>query len=392
MSYNIIILYLLNIQAFVINPHFINSKFDKKNVYMTTNFPYSQEYYNFLINHDIIKSSYKLKHSISLNSKNIDKYLETAKLRENNYKIFENNLININKINKQNNSYKLELNKFSDKVNFSNNDFHSDLMQQNINKQSFIKNKFIYLFQLLKIPLNSIKKYSNLPDKLIWDDTILSNVKNQGECGSCWAFSSTGAIEAHMRIHNFTINRLSEQELVDCSNENYGCNGGIMHMAFDYCIENNGLSSNIDYPYTALDGICFYNCRTKQSSCNKLTDKNICEKVEGSNIKKYMFTIPKSIVDIMASLKNGPISIALDANSFVFRFYKDGVIDIPNSNNGEINHAVLLVGYDIDNDGMHWIIQNSWGKDWGNNGYAKLRIKKGEGTLLCQLYGVYPYF
>lgn len=90
------------------------------------------------------------------------------------------------------------------------------------------------------------------------------------------------------------------------------------------------------------------------------------------------------------SVKKNPVAIALDANNLFFRFYKEGVIDVPRNMSRELNHAVLLVGYDYDDKGMYWIIQNSWGKEWGDNGFCKLRARPDEGTLLCQIYGVYP--
>ena len=124
-------------------------------------------------------------------------------------------------------------------------------------------------------------------------------------------------------------------------------------MAFDYCIENGGLTSNELYPYNASDGNC-------QLYYNK-TNINF-PIINGSNIKKYNYIVPRSVIDIMASLKRGPIAIAIDASPFEFRFYKDGVIDINPSNNSYLNHAVLLTGYEKYENGTYWIIQNSWGK------------------------------
>ena len=101
--------------------------------------------------------------------------------------------------------------------------------------------------------------------------------------------------------------------------------------------------------------------------------------------------IPRSVIDIKASLKKGPISIALDASPFEFRFYKNGIIDLSPNNRSRLNHAVLLVGYETNINGSYWIIQNSWGENWGDNGYAKIKIENGDGVLLSQLYGVFPY-
>ena len=175
-----------------------------------------------------------------------------------------------------------------------------------------------------------------------------------------------------------------------------------MDLAMDYCMENDGLTSNKDYPYTARDGKCAlkcdsdcdnegcdHDCDHECSDTNKLTD---IKKVKGSKFRDYKYVIPRSILDIKASLKNSPISIALDASHFAFRFYKNGVIDVPPSNSDQLNHAVLLTGYGKDENGTYWVIQNSWGETWGDNGFCKIRAKNGDGVLLCQLYGVYPHY
>ena len=268
----------------------------------------------------------------------------------------------------------MELNKFADTVNISSHPH--DLMNiQNIpNTNSMLRTQNV---STLKDPL---------PSKTIWNTTILSKVKNQGGCGSCWAFSTTSSIESHMRIRQYKVHRLFEQQLVDCSTQNNGCNGGLMHLAFEYCIDNNGLVSDSDYTYTASEKECALNCDVNKNMSIHL------QNVPGSNITGYMFTMPRSAISLMMALQHGPVSIAIDASSFVFRFYKNGVIDIPANQSFQINHAVLLTGYDKDENGTYWIIQNSWGTDWGNHGYAKIRVRNGDGVLLSHLYGVYPLF
>lgn len=346
-------------------------------------FKYAKEYYNFLVNYDILNDK-KIYSESSLFKSGYDDdfYLNIIKERIDNYKIFENNYEKIKKFNKQGESFKLGLNQFADSYDLESNNY---LMKNEINTLDIIKNDFTGIKQIFEDPLYYIDKYSNINSELIWTKPIVSDVKDQGRCGSCWAFSSTNAIEANMRLNNYTIDRLSEQELVDCSNKNYGCNGGLMHLAFDYVIDNDGLTSNELYNYTAKTGQC-------SLKCNNCTNLNITKlKVNGSNINDYKFTIPRSVMDLKASLKRGPVSIALDASPFEFRFYKDGVIDIPSKNTSRINHAVLLTGYSENENGTYWIIQNSWGERWGDNGYAKIKVKSGDGVLLSQLYGVYPY-
>jgi len=337
-------------------------------------YKYKKEYYKFLNEYDLLKIN---KNLLLSGSENTSIYDKVIKDRLEKYFIFESNYEKILKFNNNSNSFKLGLNQFADSYDIFQ---ENNLMKEEIKKNNLLK---IYLKQIIKNPNYYIDKYNNISSELIWNNTYISEVKDQGNCGSCWAFSTTGALEAMMRINNFNVNRLSEQELVDCSNENNGCNGGLMHLAFDYCIKNNGLVSENDYNYNASDGICKINC-------NKTDISNI-KKVNGSNIINYKFTIPRSVIDLKASLKKGPVCIALDASPFEFRFYKEGVIDIPSSNTSSINHAVLLTGYKEYENGTYWIIQNSWGKKWGELGFAKIKITNGDGILLSQLYGVYPY-
>ena len=372
-----ILLFFGFVNAFFLNkPIFNFLKINKK-----PNYELADEYYKFLKDFEIIEvqvknNQFKLNFGEGNdNKKIIDERIE-------NYKIFEKNYKFINDFNSKNNSFKLGLNQFADSIDMNN---HDDLMYNQINNIDIFKNDFIGIRQIINDPQYYLDKYRNLSSEVIWNESILSDVKNQGRCGSCWAFSATGALEAKMRIKQYQVDRLSEQELVDCSNQNYGCNGGLMHLAFDYCMENDGLTSNHEYNYTAKKGPCLYNCNLNNTESKNFT------KVLGSLVKDYRFTIPRSVIDIKASLKEGPVCIALDASPLEFRFYKEGIINIDNRNTSRINHAVLLTGYSEYQNGSYWIIQNSWGQLWGDNGYAKIKIENGDGVLLSQLYGVYPY-
>jgi len=379
---------------FLLELFFSNSFLIKKNFFRKTNIfqsmdinedeeLYKKMYYNYLLEYDLLPSEGDLKGS----SVEIDDIFVE---RRENFELFRYNLNKIVDFNKQNHSFKLGYNQFMDSYNDTSNSFlentdcnsEKDLMEKKITLYDVIKNDFISVKQLLENPLYYLEKYRNISDNLVWNSTIITSVKNQKRCGSCWAFSSTSAIEANMRINNYNVTRLSEQQLVDCSTENNGCRGGLMHLAFDYVIANNGLTSNENYPYNATDGICKSD---QNNSCKSY--KNI----PGSNIGKYYFIVPRSVIDIMASLKKGPISIAIDASPFEFRFYKEGVIDVNPRNNSRLNHAVLLTGYEKYENGSYWIIQNSWGEKWGDNGFVKVKIENGNGILLSQMYGVYPF-
>ena len=381
---------------FILNDNNNNCNDDDKFI-NNGNYPLAKEYFDFLTKYNINYNLQNDNDENDFNPKNYikynfefksDKYVKIAKLREKNYRIFENNWSKLN--NFKENNYKLSVNKFFDTIDINSDKTPPDLMKKPINKKLILKknkNNFKLGF------INNLKKnffFSKNNKKLNWVELGKTTpVKDQRSCGSCWAFSAVSALEAFMKINNLKVNRLSEQELVDCSIENYGCNGGLMDLAFDYINENNGLHSNEDYPYTAVDGECYSSCCGEKNS--NVTDIILNKKkVKGSHLQQYKYTIPTSIEDIKESLKNGPISIALDANSFIFRFYNSGVVDVPPDNSNYLNHAVLLVGYDTDEEGLYWIIQNSWGDDWGDKGFIKVRAREGEGVFLCQIYGVYP--
>lgn len=358
-----------------------NLKFNqrKSNLYMNNNhneYSLHKEYYEYLIKFNKIENKPNL---LSSNGNNKD--IEHVKQNLRNYKIFEKNYNLIKEFNTNNNHIILGINQFTDQLDFSLNDNLSDINDNMINSSTILLNDINGIKKLLTLPLNLINTYLNLPSKINWID-YLSSTKDQGNCGSCWAFSTTSSIESLMRISNYSAIRLSEQELVDYSDQNSGCNGGLMHLAYDYCIENNGLVSNEQYPYQKKgDG--------KKNNSEIL---NLFERVSGSNISSYEFIIPRSKIDIMASLTKGPVAIAIDASPLYFRFYKDGIIDVPTQSSTNINHAVLLVGYNNQENNSYWIIQNSWGNEWGQDGFAKIKMKNGRGVLDCQLYGVYPLY
>jgi len=180
-------------------------------------------------------------------------------------------------------------------------------------------------------------------------------VKNQGSCGSCWAFSTTGSIEGRSQIATGNLISLSEQDLVDCSTENDGCNGGLMDYAFEFVEGNQGLCTEDEYPYLAKE---HKRCKEKKFKCAK-----------ADPISSYV-DVGATTEELEAAISTGPVSIAIEADQGSFQLYKSGVLTSPCGTN--LDHGVLAVGFGTDGGSDYWKVKNSWGEDWGEEGYIRL--------------------
>ncbi|XP_078524455.1 procathepsin L-like [Lissotriton helveticus] len=192
---------------------------------------------------------------------------------------------------------------------------------------------------------------------------FVTPVKNQGHCGSCWAFSATGALEGQIFKKTGLLVSLSEQNLVDCSKPlgNKGCSGGYISRAFEYVRTNGGIDPEVTYPYLARDDqTCQYNPAHKAGNCSSFVG---VQRGNESALEAAVATV-------------GPVSVAVYASLFTFRFYRSGVYYDPGCT-GIVNHAMLAVGYNTTQVNQknvdYWFIKNSWTENWGEQGYLRLR-------------------
>jgi C1A family cysteine protease len=207
-----------------------------------------------------------------------------------------------------------------------------------------------------------------------WVDLgAVSPVQDQGQCGSCWAFSSVSAFESAHFIHAGVLEKYSEQQLVDCVNLCAGCNGGLQSYAFRY-YESHFAMYEASYPYTAMDGTCSYS-----SSDNS-----------GIKAKGWANVTASNVTDMKAALSIAPLSVAIQANQFCFQMYSSGVFT--NTKCGtSLDHATNVVGWATDaTDGDYWIMRNSWGASWGEAGYMYVKIVDGDGLCGIQMEPQYP--
>jgi len=190
-------------------------------------------------------------------------------------------------------------------------------------------------------------------------------VKNQGDCGSCWAFSTTGVLEGFHAIKDGKLLSFSEQQLVDCDTVDQGCDGGFPYDALEYS-SKYGMEQESEYPYTGVDGTCQYK-------------KN--EAIETNT--GYTFVTPKNVNAIKTAIVSMPVSVGIEADQDVFQLYTSGVIS--SGCGDDLDHAVLIVGYDTFQGQEAFIVKNSWGASWGNAGYVYISTngKPNGGTGVC---------
>ncbi|XP_042460844.1 zingipain-2-like [Zingiber officinale] len=212
-------------------------------------------------------------------------------------------------------------------------------------------------------------KYANTtaPSSMDWRDRgAVTPIKDQGNCGSCWAFSSVASIESINQIANGELISLSEQELLACDNTNRKCKGGVHYKAFSFVVAHGGITTEANYPYQPNQTACDY---------SKLADNAV-------SLTSYSFVPSHSEESLMKAVANQPVSVSIDASEFML--YAGGIFDGPCE--AKLNHEVTLVGYGTDGNGTkYWIAKNSWGTGWGDQGYILLEKDVDRKEGLCGL-------
>jgi len=219
-----------------------------------------------------------------------------------------------------------------------------------------------------------ITEYEDLPVSVNWTAKgAVTPVKNQGQCGSCWAFSATGTLESAYYFRNGHLTTYSEQNLVDCAYgkewDNFGCNGGLSYNAFQYA-QVNPLMTEAAYPYLAKDPTTDKGCQYDES-----------KGVAGVVAIGGMVTV--TVTQLKTLLVDKPVSVSVEASGSVFHLYTGGVITSEECGT-QLDHAVLAVGYGVTEDGVeYFIVKNSWSEAWGENGYVRIGAKSESEFGIC---------
>jgi len=295
----------------------------------------------------------------------VDKYGKTYRNeveREFRFKIFVETLM---KINKHNREYDAGLKTFKAGLNK-----YSDMLQSEV-------------FPDLDVPSEPRKKLStapkiqgkSVPDSFDWRPKgAVTKIKDQENCGSCWAFSVTGTLEGQLFLKTGELVQLSEKQLMDCSWDygNKGCSGGWMYKGYEYIMDQGGLDTEYSYPYHPFDGNkCLYD-----PANSALVEKDYVELPQGDE---------EALKEAVATI--GPISVSINAN-WDFQNYLEGVMTSEGC--GEpTNHGVLVVGYGTEDGLDYWLVKNSWGKYYGEDGYIKMRRNYNNMCAIAD-WGTYP--
>jgi KDEL-tailed cysteine endopeptidase len=280
------------------------------------------------------------------------KYEDAFEL-EDRFNIFRENVRKIASHNEaENKTFAMDVNQFSD---MTEEEFKDTYVSGLFNKN------YLFAGQGSTSCTSSFSHADAIPESVDWRSAgAVTPVKDQGQCGSCWSFSASGAIEGAYAVSKGKLVSLSEQELVDCAGIRYGsmgCNGGSMDGAFNFAIDK-GLCAEASYSYTSgvsqTGGTC-------QTTCQAVVKVDECFDVKANDQLAL-----KEAVSVR------PVAIAIEADTRYFQSYSSGILTSATSCGTTLDHGVLIVGYGEDDGQMYWLVKNSWGTTWGDGGYLKI--------------------
>ncbi|OMP06385.1 hypothetical protein COLO4_08162 [Corchorus olitorius] len=285
--------------------------------------------------------------------------------KEMRFNIFKSNVEFIESFNAAGNQpYKLGINAFAD---LTNEEFRAS-------RNGFRRPQGLTLIKEKRFRYEDV---TAVPASMDWREKgAVTPIKDQAQCGSCWAFSAVAATEGIHQITTGKLISLSEQELMDCDKGvDQGCEGGEMDDAFEFIIRNHGIATEATYPYKGDDG-----------TCNKTEEASHAATITGYEV------VPANNEDaLLKAVANQPVSVSIDAGGYAFQFYSNGIFT--GDCGTELDHGVAAVGYGATSNGtLYWIVKNSWGTEWGEEGYIRMQrnIKAKEGLCGIAMDSSYP--